>query len=282
MLRLPLALYLHDPIAEGTQGLRIHEYAKNVQDTLFAEKHLVFSMSEGLAAMLLKKYGLHTIPLPHCYNESPAEAQPAWRHAATKTALFSGSIYEINRPAIVRAAKTAVRAGYRIVCTSPRAAEIMKADGIAAGSLDVNGPPSRSDYLALLRQQDVLFVALAWPDESTIHRDSLATTFPTKVPEYLGAGRPMLVHCPNDYFLSSFVRDRQCGLLVCERSEERLFEAWMELRDNAEVALRLARNSRNAVTYFDGQRISGIFKQHVETLVDRGLSTVPDKSTPHH
>jgi hypothetical protein len=118
---LPLPLYLHDPIAEGTQGSRVHEYAREVQDRLFAEQHLVFSMSEGLAAMLQRKYRLEPIPLPHCYNEFPAEPSSMPRNNGPKTALFSGNIYEINRPAVVRAAKTAVRAGYRVVCTWERA-----------------------------------------------------------------------------------------------------------------------------------------------------------------
>jgi len=268
-LGLPLALYLHDPIAEGTQGSRIHPYAKQVQDRLFAEKRLVFSMSEGLAALFDRKYQLETVPLPHCYNETPSAPVAIRRKEGPKTALFSGSIYELNRAAVVRAAKTAVRAGYRIVCTAQHAADIIKAGGVAAASIDVKGAPSRGDYLALLREQDVLFVALAWPEESTIHRDSLATTFPTKVPEYLGAGRPMLVHCPKDYFLSAFVDERRCGLLVCERSEEQLFEAWTALRDDEDLALRLGRKAHEAVAYFDGRRISDVFRQHIEALVDR-------------
>jgi hypothetical protein len=273
MLRLPLALYLHDPIAEGTQGSRIHEYARKVQDRLFAEHHLIFSMSEGLAAMLQRKYRLETIPLPHCYNELPPEpSSSAPRQTGAKTALFSGSIYEINRPAVVRAAKTAIRAGYRVVCTSERAADILRSDGVGAASIDVRGAPSRGDYLALLRDHDVLFVALAWPDESRINRDSLATTFPTKIPEYLGAGRSILVHCPEDYFLSTFVSERQCGLLVSERSEARLVDGWSRLRDDADLALQLGRNGHKAVSYFDGRRIAGMFKQHVEELVARGGS----------
>jgi len=271
MLGLPLALYLHDPIAEGTQGSRVHEYARNVQNKLFAEHHLVFSMSEGLAAMLQRKYGLETIPLPHCYNELPSEPSSLTpRKAGPKTALFSGSIYEINRPAVVRAAKTAIRAGYRVVCTSERAAGILRSDGLEAGSVDVKGAPSRADYLALLRNQDVLFVALAWPDESPIHRDSLATLFPTKIPEYLGAGRPILVHAPEDYFLSTFIAERRCGLLVCERSEARLLETWTRLRDDSDLALRLGQSARDAVSYFDGRRIAGVFRHHVEALVARG------------
>jgi hypothetical protein len=275
MTGLPLALYLHDPIAEGSQGARIHAYATAVQNKLFAEKHLFFSMSEGLAGLFLRKYQLQTIPLPHCYNELSFEPSSSERNAGPRTALFSGSIYEINRPAVARAAKSAIRAGFRVVCTSQRAASTLASEGVASDSIDVKSSPSRSGYLELLRQQDALFVALAWPDESPMHRDSLATTFPTKIPEYLGAGRPILIHCPDDYFLSTFVGERQCGLLVGERSDERLFEAWMRLRDDPELALRLGRNSRQAVTYFDGKRIAGRFRQHVEALVARDLSTDP-------
>ena len=273
MTGLPLSLYLHDPIAEGSQGARIHAYATAVQSKLFSEKHLVFSMSEGLTALFLRKYQLQTFPLPHCYNEKPLEPSSIERNAGPRTALFSGSIYEINRPAVARAAKSAIRAGFRVICTSQRAASTLASDGVPSESIDVKSSPTRSGYLELLRQQDALFVALAWPDESPIHRDSLATLFPTKIPEYLGAGRPILIHCPDDYFLSRFVGERQCGLLVGERNDERLLEAWARLRDDRDLALRLGHNSHQAVSYFDGKRIAGVFRQHVEALVARSAST---------
>jgi glycosyltransferase involved in cell wall biosynthesis len=270
-LGIPLAVYLHDAIVEGTQGSRIHRYARALQERLFAEPHLFFAMSEGLAELLLSKHGVRAVPLPHCYNE--AGDQPlAGSPVEPPTVLFSGMIYGINRPATARVARAAAHAGYRITCTQQSAANAMIRDGVPAGSVSVEGVPGRQEYLAHLGRQAGLFVALSWPDESPVHRDELATIFPTKVPEYLGTGRPILVHCPEDYYLARFFRERGCGLVVTERSEEALVEAWLRLRDDPDLAQRLGARGRATVSYFDGRRISAVFREHMEALVRRGAA----------
>jgi hypothetical protein len=268
---LPLAVYLHDTIAEGTAGSPIHRYAVALQERLFVEDHLFFAMSEGLAELLLKKYGVRSVPLPHCYNEAGNQPMPG-PAAEPPTVAFSGMIYGINRPATARVARAAAHAGYRITCTQQSAANAMIADGVPAGSVSVEGVPGRQEYLAHLGRQAGLFVALSWPDESPVHRDELATIFPTKVPEYLGTGRPILVHCPEDYYLARFFRERGCGLVVTERSEAALVEAWLRLRDDPDLAQRLGARGRATVSYFDGRRISAVFREHMEALVRRGAA----------
>ena len=265
-LGVPFAAYLHDTIVEGTQGSRIHAYAKKVQASVFRPEVLLFAMSEGLADLLLEKYSLNAIPLPHCYNEPPAEPAAPRVNAQAKTALFAGGIYEINRPAVARAARAATRAGFRIVCTSQNAADMLVQDGLPGDSVQVRSLPSRADYLALLAAQSALFVALSWPDESPIHRDELATIFSTKAPEYLGSGRPILVHCPEDYFLAAFFRKHDCGLVVSDRDDDALVSAWMQLRDAPDTAARVSRNARAVLPYFDGARIAATFREHMALI----------------
>lgn len=268
-LRVPFAVYLHDTIVEGTQGLRIHAQARKAQAQVFSPDVLFFAMSEGLSDLLLRKYDLSAIPLPHCYNEPPVAPRATANGSRVSTALFAGGIYEINRPAVARAARAAVRAGYRIVCTAQSAAEMLIHDGVPGPAVEVKSLPSRAEYLALLAEQTALFVALSWPDESPLHRDELATIFSTKAPEYLGSGRPVLVHCPGDYFLAEFFRKHDCGLVVSDRGEDALVSAWTQLRDEPACVDRLTRNSRAVLPYFDGQRISATFREQIERLIRR-------------
>lgn len=266
-LGFPFCVYLHDTIVEAVQGSAFEPHARRLQADLFSKKHLFFSMSEGLAELLLRKYNLRTVPLPHCYNERPAPPVLSGPDPPSRTALFAGNVYAINRPAVARAARAAIRAGYRITFTSQHAAETMIRDGVRAASVSVTRLPSRAEYLASIRRHDALFIALAWPEESHIHRDELATIFPTKVPEYLGAGRPILIHCPEDYFVAAFFRKHECGLVVSDRREDAILAAWIQLRDDADLARRLAENSYRTVSYFAGERISDIFRRHIEGLI---------------
>ena len=274
-LGVPFAVYLHDTIVEGTQGLRIHARAQKVQAQVFSPDVLFFAMSEGLSELLLRKYNLNAIPLPHCYNELPVAPRVMPNGSQVSTALFAGGIYEINRPAVVRAARAAIRAGYRIICTAQNAAQALVQDGIPAPAVEVKSLPSRADYLALLAQQSALFVALSWPDESPLHRDELATIFSTKAPEYLGSGRPILVHCPDDYFLAEFFRKHDCGLVVPDRGEEALVSAWSQLRNDPGCGARLTTRAQAVLPYFDGQRISATFREQLERL----MSSVPPRAS---
>lgn len=91
--------------------------------------------------------------------------------------------------------------------------------------------------------------------------------FPTKVPEYLGSGRPILVHCPDDYSLGDFFRKHDCGRVVADRSDEALLKAWIEVRDHPDTSSRMAGNAHRAVSYFNGQRISTVFKEQIQALM---------------
>ena len=77
-------------------------------------------------------------------------------------------------------------------------------------------PRARYRHYYAIASKAVLLLALDAPHESNVHRDELATIFPTKTPEYLASGRPVFAHCPSDYFLARFLNEHGCGAVVSE------------------------------------------------------------------
>jgi glycosyltransferase involved in cell wall biosynthesis len=124
----------------------------------------------------------------------------------------------------------------------------------------------RADYLKAMQQQGVLILALNWPDETPQHEDELATIFPTKTPEYLATGRPIVVHCPEHYFLARFFRENRCGLVVTERSIEALVQAIRHLLEDPVAVSELRQSALTAARIFSADQIARRFQTVVRSV----------------
>jgi glycosyltransferase involved in cell wall biosynthesis len=107
---------------------------------------------------------------------------------------------------------------------------------------------SRDEVLARLGQADVLLLPHgltgAWAAEE------YRTIFPTKVVEYLISGRPILAHSPPDCFLTRFLREHDCALIVDKPDLGALRQAIEQLRTSYPLRQRLVRNALKAAEAF--------------------------------
>ncbi|HEY8174648.1 MAG TPA: glycosyltransferase, partial [Gemmatimonadaceae bacterium] len=72
----------------------------------------------------------------------------------------------------------------------------------------------------------------------------IRTSAPGKMGEYLASGRPILAHAPRDSFVAWYFREYDCGVLVDERSPDRMTEALRRLTEDKELVARIAQNAR--------------------------------------
>lgn len=70
------------------------------------------------------------------------------------------------------------------------------------------------------------------------YREFTKLSLSTKIPECMGAGKPILAYLPSDLYGSAYIRERQCGVVV-NRSEE-LQAAVRTLIEEPELRQRLA------------------------------------------
>ncbi len=259
-LNVPLMIYLHDTIAEVSQGKPQEKEIRKFQDLIFSEPHLFFSMSDGLRDLLQNKYGLKSTALPHCYPGVSNFVAEEFQVSGQRKALYSGSIYSINKESIIRTARAAVDCGFQITCTLPEAAKVLIRSGIPFEKVSVRYCVDSKDYLELLKSHDALFMGLSWPDETTMHSDELATIFPTKTPEYLATGKPIIVHAPSDYYLSRFFDTNRCGILVSDRSHESLTKAWSTILTDRKRMEFIRSQAGSAISQFSSERVRNIFR----------------------
>ena len=265
---VPWVAYLHDTVAEALANSTLAKRALSLQNQVFAEAASILVMSSGMAELYRRKYGLASTPLEHTYPEPIPQRLP--EHAAMRQAFWAGATYGINHRAVARVSAALKRLDYPLLMTTTARPKSLIQQGITGDHLKTTFFPKREDYLSALQQQGVLILALNWPDEATLHEDELATIFPTKTPEYLASGRPILVHCPDHYFLAQYFRRHGCGLVVSERSEAALAEAIaFLLADSSEVkAMRQA--ALITAQQFSAREIASRFRRTIESTVKEG------------
>lgn len=264
-LQIPCLPYLHDTLAEAMSVSRFARWGRSVQDRVFASASSLMVATGGMAGFYKKKYGVDVIPIFHIYPEPIPVDIPV--DAPSRRALFwGGNIYSINSKSLGRVYEAMGRLQeIRLTVATEQSRGEVENMGVGGGLLDVTCVPvdERSKYLGLMTEHSVLVLALNWPNETSVHRDELATIFPTKTPEYLASGRPILVHCPEDYYLARFFREHDCGELITERSVDAIETGLRRILDSPARRHELGIRALAAAQEFSPDRVRPVFAEVV-------------------
>lgn len=252
---LPFIPYLHDTLAEALSVRKEAAYALRLQKKLFATSANIFVMSGGMRDLYLQKYNLETTALCHTFPEE-IPSEPATGQVEPN-GFHSGSVYNINENALLRVKHALHRCNMSLYLTTVQNKEFIESRGFKG--VKMGFMETRADLLATLARQSFLILALDWVDETEGHADELGTIFPTKTIEYLASGRPILLHCPENYFLTRFCQEHDCAEIVNERSEDALVAAMERLRTDKERALQLSRNALRTAAMFSLPQIAQTF-----------------------
>ncbi len=219
---VPLVAYMHDLCAEA---LITKSRLKRAFWTAVDRRALRCAV---LVAVPTREFALHyrsrgveeTWVLPHC---NPPGARPPSAGAATAGPLrvvYAGNVYQAHEDAV--------------------AALVEATEGMANVAVDFLCPPTRvvpagrtrwlprADAQAALAAADVLVVALS---ANTPYPREIMGCFPSKIVDYVAAGKPMLAIVPAGSFVDRLVRTAQCGMVVNSQSPADVRQCLEELRD---------------------------------------------------
>ncbi len=259
LTKRPCVVYLHDTVAEAASHGLVAQRSARVQEAVFRDA-TVLVMSQGMADLYASKYGLTARPVVHAYPE-PIPTNPP-TDEGDPALLWAGEVYRINQHAVARVADAAGRAGRTFRLATRRSPADLAAQGVKGDHVETTFFADRPTYLNAIARHSILVLALDDADESAVHRDELATIFPTKTPEYLATGRPILVHCPEDWFLARFFRGHGCGEVVSSRDPAALDAALRRLADPA-VASKLGAAALRTAAHFKLENVSEAFARGV-------------------
>ncbi|MGK0307094.1 MAG: glycosyltransferase involved in cell wall biosynthesis [Urechidicola sp.] len=239
--------YLHDTVLEGLAHSQFSEKAKKTQKKVFKIAHKIITMSEGMSDYYSEKYNIKTFPLEHTYPEKVSK-DPNFKR--NEKAFWGGEVYSINENSFERIQDALKDLNTVLTVTSLSPLKVKNTSNIQKTFF-----PKRTEYINAVNCHGILILAINWPDESKVHEAELSTIFPTKTVEYLASGGPILVHCPEHYFLASFFKKHKCGTVVTDRNGDELKKAILKIKDNGEEIKQMQLNALKAMEIFSLDRI---------------------------
>jgi glycosyltransferase involved in cell wall biosynthesis len=259
-----LVPYLHNTYVENRTGVSLR-FGRWLQGRVFARAAHVFVMSEGMVELFRERYpGLACSALPHAFNEALAAAAPP-PPAASRTSLrfvISGNVSESCREATVRVCAAIDQLGdASLTVLSGQQSAYLRQLGILRNGTR-HETVSRDQVIGRLQEADV--VVLAHGFHGAMSAEEYRTIFPTKTIEYLICGRPILAHAPADCYLSRFLAEHDCALLVTEPSIAALLDGIGRLRTDEALRARLVRNAFRAAKAFEAPRVAAILRTELQ------------------
>jgi glycosyltransferase involved in cell wall biosynthesis len=229
--------------------------------------------NEFMAEEYRRLYGVEsTIVRNPCrlHDLARLDAAPRALPSETFNIVYTGAIYSAHYDAFRNLAAAVARLDRSDVAVHLFTAQpvlTLKLAGIAGEALHFHEHVEHDAVAAIQRQADVLFLPLAF--ESPIP-ETINTSSPGKVGEYLSVGRPILVHVPSDSFLSWYFRTHGCGLVVDDNDSVVLADALARLLTDADLRAELGARALTQAADFDLPVVADRFKAVLQTLRDGG------------
>jgi glycosyltransferase involved in cell wall biosynthesis len=219
-------------------------------------------MSEGMTDLYRERYPLLSCSaLVHSFNEDLPEPCPPPPPAAPLRFVLSGNINASCADASTRlaAAVSSVNGTLTILSGSPKA-HLQRLGMMRAGVR--HETVSRDLLLHRLREADIVLLAHGFT--GGLSEEEYQTIFPTKTIEYLICGRPILAHAPAECYLTRFLREHECALIIDKADQDAIVAAIRYLSENAELRASLVRNAVRAARQFHAPRVAASLRSVLE------------------
>ncbi|WP_146522162.1 glycosyltransferase family protein [Stieleria varia] len=264
-LNVPFDSYFHNTYVDNDaiEDVRAQQY----QAEIFERSRTVFVMSDGMLGYMRDTYPeVKFSVLTHVFCEYPSrfEREPV-SVTGTKRIVLFGNFNQSNLDATLRLqAAVRSRCDYELHFYTDVPRLLLAQRGLNVSTEHYHGALghlSFDDMMSEIRQYDL--VALTHGLTGGYGAVEYQTIFPTRTIPMMLSGLPLLVHSPENAFLSEFVREHGIGCLVTQPSESELVAALDRLVADRELADDKIRNAMTAAGLFFGQRVTSQFRDQI-------------------
>ena len=264
---LPHVVYLCDLYLETPRPSWQQWLARWLQPKAFHGAARLVVVNEAMAQFYRERYGLDAVVVPTCINSPIPEHRPP---APPRGRLIIGFAGNVNEDRIGPLKQLTRLVGddsdYEIRYFSGQGEQFLRSSGLWASNVRTQLARDDGELHSLLSECDVLYLPLTFLGRED-WTDQRATCFGIKAYDYFLSQKPIVVHCPGEFFTSRFFRDRQCGLCVTSEDPNELEGALLRLRADSDLRDSLVRNALNAAHEFRGESVSGRFRSALSDVV---------------
>jgi glycosyltransferase involved in cell wall biosynthesis len=252
---IPMYAYFHNTYVEQRRPGSIHfRFAAWVQSRVFRRAVHTFVMSSGMVELYRERYpDLECSALVHSFNEDIPEFTPPPRPGNPPRFVLCGNVNDSCADAAVRMCAAIAHIKGALTIVSGTSKDSLQRLGILNAGVRYE-TVSRDVVLNYLRDADI--VVLPHGFSGGLSEEEYRTIFPTKTIELLISGRPILAHAPPRCYLTRFLRERDCALVVDAPQVEAVLAGIERLRSDADLRSHLVRNALHAAESFRASRIA--------------------------
>jgi glycosyltransferase involved in cell wall biosynthesis len=256
-------LYLEDRDDRGWEKT----IARWVQPRVLRAASRLITLNRGLEEYYRDRHGIVAVTVPTCINKPLAEGGLLAPPANPFRIAFSGNVND-TRIDSLRALVVAVGSdpGYALQYFTPQPPEELKALGVWAPNASAEFVADDASLVRRLSECDVLLLPLTF-EVSGHSRDQMATCLGTKLFEYFEAGKPVLVHCPADYYMARYFREAGCGLVVTDPSAAAIRTALKRLREDLALRQDLVNKAFVAAREFEGPKVTALLRREIAAVM---------------
>jgi len=183
--------------------------------------------NEVLCDDLRERHGVLATIIHNSVDLSPYQAAPDNVVASDGEVriVYTGAIYEAHYDAfhaLLEAIRRLRRPEIRLHLYSKISAGDLAKRGIGGPAVVLHEVIPPEEIPRVQRRSNILFLPLAF---NSPYPKLVKTSSTTKLGEYLGSRRPILVHAPPDSFASRYCRAHECGVVVDRRDPSIMADA---------------------------------------------------------
>ena len=261
-------------VPELTRSKWTQSINRLIEPVLLRAMDIVLVTGKPTQEYYKEKYNLNTEVLAHSVDLTRYDLQHSHPSANVTRILFTGTIEPCNQGSILDMIKVITglpELDIKLAIVSPNVSKQLQE--IAMKNHRVTCMRAKREEIPALQQSaDVLFLPLCFEEHGYRYPSIVRTASPSKLPEYLMAGRPILVYAPAESYYARYARQEGFAFVVDQPNCDVLRRAVLELQNNADLRHRLVTSAkRTARKYHDAKQVS-LRLQSVLGIVEKPIA----------
>jgi glycosyltransferase involved in cell wall biosynthesis len=239
-----LPYYFDDYVFQWAEA-DLRRQARWLEGLMFRGLKAVIVPNEFMAQEIHRRWGVTATIVRNPCQELGLDGAPDAVPATDNSAIvYTGAVYHANLAAL-QSLLTAMRepdlGDLRLHLYTAHAPEWLRQKGLDGKTVVCHAHVPPSEVGRVQRAGRVLFMPFAF--NSGIP-EVIRTSAPSKLSDYLASGVPILADAPADTFVSWYLREHDCGLVVERDTSDALADGLRQLISDPELGHRLGQNAR--------------------------------------
>jgi len=268
----PLFIYMYDmwPNKEMYPSRIFRWIQSSYSEKILMRSKEIFVMSEALQVFYKTKYKVNSIVIPHSVdlkrytivlNENVDDELSNENY---RKIVFTGLINEAQQDSILNLVDALKMPGMeKIVLILYTLSDVERLDTVGIKGKNVLRRYARPEDMPMIQKMaDILFLPIAF--KSSVP-SIIKTGSPSKIAEYLAAGRPILVHAPKDCYLSDYAKRNGFAVVVNDPDPVKLRDSILGILNDSELQNRIVNRALAVSKIHDSPSVSQKMQRYMDS-----------------